>query len=566
MRGLMAVGTEFCLLGPLVVRCGGVVVRVQPGKQRVVLAALLLDAGRVVPVDEIAEALWGTAPPPSARVTVRNYVKRLRHALGDVGQARISTRPGGYLISVEAGELDVTRFEALLAAAQAAARGGSWDRAAGQARAALALWRGEPLQDVESGVLATRETPRLSEMRLQALEVRIVADLHLGHHSEVIAELRQLISTQPLREQFHGQLMLALYQCGRQAEALAAYQHVRRVLVEELGIEPGTWLRELHQQVLTADPALTAGPVAAVGESVTAADPAAEPAQLPADTADFTGRDEQVKLVCDLLATAPGEGRPGAVVISAVAGMGGIGKTALAVHAAHRLRDRFPEGQLFVSLQGASSPLRPADVLARLLRDLGVPAGAIPADEAERAARYRTLIASRRMLIVLDDARDAAQVRPLLPGTAGCAVIVTSRSTLPSLPGATLLDLEVLDPDEAHALFSAIIGPTRAAAEPDATASVLASCAGLPLAVRIAASRLASRPGWSIAHLAARLADERGRLAELAAGDLAVRASFAVSYDALRPGPARVFRLLGLASAAVLSLPAIAALAGQPAR
>ena len=292
------------------------------------------------------------------------------------------------------------------------------------------------------------------------------------------------------------------------------------------------------------------------------------PAQLPPDTGDFTGRDEQVQLLCGLLHAEPPGDRPGAVVISAVAGMGGIGKTALAVHVAHQLRDRFPDGQLFVNLQGATSPLRSSEVLARFLRDLGVPDVAIPAGEAERAARFRTLLAGRRVLVALDDARDESQVRPLLPGTAGCGVIVTSRNTLPGLPGSALLDLEVLDPAEGQELFGVIVGPERAAAEPEATASVLASCGGLPLAIRIAASRLASRPGWTIAHLAARLTDENARLAELTIGDLAVRASFAVSYDTLPgpaapgdPDPARVFRLLGLSFGRVLSLAAIAALA-----
>jgi tetratricopeptide (TPR) repeat protein len=315
------------------------------------------------------------------------------------------------------------------------------------------------------------------------------------------------------------------------------------------------------------------------------------PAQLPPDTADFTGREEQVSLVCGLLGAEPAGDRPGAVAISAVAGMGGIGKTALAVHVAHRLTSRFPDGQLYADLLGATRPVRPAEVLGRFLRDLGVPDDAVPADEPERVARFRTLIAHRRMLIVLDDARDAAQVRPLLPGTATCGVIVTSRSTLAGLPGTALLDLEELGESEARELFTTIVGAGRTAAEPGATASVLAHCAGLPLAVRIAASRLASRPGWSIAHLAAKLAGQRDRLAELAAGDLAVQASFAVSYDALpgnsadgpagaRPsvaaripaprapgiaggaGPARVFRLLGLADMTVLRLPAVAALAG----
>ncbi|HEX4091888.1 MAG TPA: tetratricopeptide repeat protein [Trebonia sp.] len=299
--------------------------------------------------------------------------------------------------------------------------------------------------------------------------------------------------------------------------------------------------------------------------------PVDHPAQLPADTADFSGREEPVRTLCDLLGAEPAAGRPGAVLISAITGMGGIGKTALAVHAAHRLSDRFPDGQLFIGLQGTTGPMRASEVLARFLRDLGVPDAAIPAGEADRAARYRTALAGRRVLIVLDDARDAAQVRPLLPGTAGCAVIVTSRGTLSGLSGATPLELGVLDEAESRELFTAIVGPARAAAEPSAVAAVLASCAGLPLAIQIAAGRLAARPTWRIAHLATRLADERSRLAELSVGDLAVPASFAVSYDDLPaadgPGgrdPARVFRLLGLPAGTALSLPAVVALAGQP--
>jgi tetratricopeptide (TPR) repeat protein len=401
------------------------------------------------------------------------------------------------------------------------------------------------------------------------VEARIDADLQLGRSAETITELSALTAAHPLRERFHAQLMLACYRTGRQADALAAYRRARGVLSAELGIEPGPELRQLHQRILDGGPALEATSRVPGIAGAAAGPPAADaPEQLPPDSADFTGRDAQIRLLYGLLATDPDEGRPGAVVISAVAGMGGVGKTALAVHVGHQLRGRFPDGQLFASLQGSSSPLRPADVLAGFLRDLGVPDAAISAAQAERAARFRTLLAARRMLIVLDDARDAAQVRPLLPGTAGCAVIVTSRNTLPGLAGAALLGLDVLDADEARGLFNAIVGPQRAAAEPDATASVLACCAGLPLAVRIAASRLASRPGWSIAHLAGKLADEKGRLTELTAGDLAVRASFAVSYDTLpRAGcdPARVFRLLGLPTASVLSLPAIAALSGQPA-
>lgn len=543
------------MLGP-VRAANGATVAVLPAKERIVLAALLLRAGQVVATSALIEALWDNDPPANARNSVQVRVSQLRKLLGPAG-GRIVTKPPGYLIEVRAGELDLDRFTRLTGQARSAARASNWDDSATLLNEALGLWRGEPLSDIPSPLLQRNETPRLAELRAQALDARVEADLHSGRHDAVTAELRQLVAAQPHRERSWAQLMLALYRGGRAGEALAAYQEARRILSADLGVDPGRPLQDLQHRILTADPALIddrTGPRAATEENgtPTAARPdtaagvplAGAPAQLPADTADFTGRGAQVESLCGLLAAEPAEGRAGAVVISAVAGMGGIGKTALAVHAAHRLRNRYPDGQLFASLQGATSALRPVDVLARFLRDLGVPDAGIPAGEEERAARYRTLLADRRMLIVLDDAGDAAQVRPLLPGTAGCGVLITSRSTLPGLPGKALLNLEVLDQSEAGDLFGAIIGADRAAAEPDATSAVLASCAGLPLAVRIIASRLASRPHWSIADLAARLAVEQNRLAELAAGDLAVRASFAVSYDALpvgRPDPARVF-------------------------
>ena len=296
------------------------------------------------------------------------------------------------------------------------------------------------------------------------------------------------------------------------------------------------------------------------------------PAQLPADVADFTGRDVQVKRLCDLLSGAGASGDPGAVRIAVVAGVGGLGKTSLAVHAAHRVRRRFPDGQLYVDLLGATPvPLPPGDVLARFLRDLGVDGRDIPVDEDERAARYRTTLAPRRMLVVLDNARDAAQVRPLLPGTASSAVLVTTRSRLPDLASTKLVDLNVLDDDEALELFIKVVGEERAAAEPEATAELLDACAGLPLAIRICAARLATRSGWTIAAMADRLRDVHRRLDEMRAGDLAVRASFQVSFaslpastDARGIDPARAFCLLGLWQGPGISAAAAAALFGIP--
>jgi DNA-binding SARP family transcriptional activator/tetratricopeptide (TPR) repeat protein len=554
---------EFCVLGPLAVRRGDAVVTVRAGKQRAVLAALLLNANRVVAVEELAEALWGTAPPPSARLTVQNYVVRLRKALGDEGRSRITTQPRGYVISVADDELDMARFEVLLFAARQAARDGSWHTAAAQARAALSLWRGEPLADVESELLGVREVPRLADLRLHALEIRIDADLHLGRHAEVTGELRRLAAAHPLREHLHTLLMLALYREGRQAEALAAYQAARRVLIEELGAEPGRELRSLHEQVLAADPALDlSGPQRPAGGAMRAV-----PQELPAAVRHFTGRAVELAALTGLL----DELAQGIVVISAIRGTAGVGKTALAVHWAHQVAGRFPDGQLHVNLRGydAARPMAAADALASFLRALGVRGQDIPPEEDERAARYRSLVAGKRMLVVLDNASQAEQVRPLLPGTPGCAVVVTSRDALAGLvarDGAARLDLDLLRLDEAVTLLSELIGdPARA--DPDATADLARQCARLPLALRVAAELAATRPGFPLTDLVADLADQHKRLDLLdAAGDprTAVRAVFSWSYQQLSAEAARMFRLLGIhpgpdiTAAAAASLAALA--------
>jgi hypothetical protein len=343
--------------------------------------------------------------------------------------------------------------------------------------------------------------------------------------------------------------MQALDGAGRHAEALAAYARAKDVIAEELGVDPGEQLQRLYEQILTedvhrrpgraADPAGREAGFPNPAPQVRPAPPEPLPLmQLPADITDFTGRELDVKMLCELQPREADDDRPGAVMVGLVTGAGGLGKTTLAVHAAHRLRPRFPDGQLYVDLVGASpQPLTPADVLARFLRDLGVDGTRIPADEAGRAALLRTRLTGRRMLILLDNARDAAQVRPLLPGSSDCAVLVTARNRLPDLAVALLVDLDVLGEQEARSLFANIVGAERATAEAEATGQVLAACAGLPLAIRIAGARLAARRGWTVRTLASRLHSEQRRLDELKAGDLAVRASFAVSYTSL-PGSA----------------------------
>ena len=566
---------EFALLGPLVVRRDQTIIPVPTGKQRVLLAALLLAANQVLTIDELIDTMWDSRPPTSARITLQGHIKRLRRTLGDRTGSPIATRPGGYTITTTGHELDITRFNALLTQGQQHARLDRWQSVADTMHAALALWRGQPLLDVPSHTLTQATLPRLTEMRLQALAWRLEADLRLGRHEQLIGELAELTTEYPLRERFHSQLMTALYRSGRQADALAAYHRLRQLLADELGVDPDPQSQQLYHHILTAHPALLPpAPVVASANPSHGRTPhpspaprMVRPAQLPADLTDFVGRDSQTKHLADLL-TDPGANGRRPLPVAAITGVGGIGKTTLALRVAHRVAEDFPDGQLYANLRGAGTqPLPASDVLARFLRDLGVPDAAVPVDEEERVVRFRSLLAERRVLVLLDDARDTTQIRPLLPGAAGCAVLLTSRNRLSGPDGATVLDLDPLDSTDAGALFTGIVGPDRATAEPAATTIVLAACGGFPLAIRIAATRLAARRGWNVRTLADRLTDERNRLRELNVADLAIRVTFQTSYDALPTvadphgtDPARAFRLLGLAPGSSLSLPAAAVL------
>ena len=583
---------RFRLLGPLEIRDGEDWRGIGAPKWRSVLAALLINAGQIVPADVLINEVWGDAPPNKAGNLVSIYVLRLRRLLGDTDSTLLVTRAPGYLLRLAPGDTDAQVFETLVREGGRTYAAGDPERAAAQLAEALALWYGSPLADVPATTLVETEASRLTDLRLDARELRIQAELACGSHAQVVPELRRLLADHALRENLWLLLMQALDGAGRHAEALDAYGQARSVLAEELGVDPGAELRQFYADLLAQDDELTKGTGDAPG-SISAGTVAPSsrpakpspvpaqagsprsvpaPAQLPADLADFTGRGDQVMHLCDVLASASADADPGVVRIALVAGSGGLGKTSLAVHAAHRVRAGFPDGQLYVDLLGATShPLPPADVLARFLRDLGVDGRDIPVDDDERAARYRTVLAGRRMLVVLDNARDAAQVRPLLPGTASCAVLVTTRSRMPDLTRTRLVDLNVLDDDEALTLFTKVVGDKRAAAEPEATAELLLACAGLPLAIRICAARLATRSGWTIRTMANRLRDEHRRLDELTAGDLAVRASFQVSFASLPAGtpadgiaPADAFRLLGLWQGPSISSAAAAALFGTP--
>jgi DNA-binding SARP family transcriptional activator/tetratricopeptide (TPR) repeat protein len=577
-------GTEFGLLGPIVVRAAGAVRPIRPGKQRVLLAALLLSANQPVSVDEIAEIFWDLAPPPSARVTIQNYVMRLRQALADTGSSRISTQSRGYLMRVAAGELDVTRFEALLGSARAAVRDSSWRTAAAKASTALSLWRGEPLADVDSEALAARDGPRLAELRLQALEIRVDADLHLGRHAEVIVELQRLIRDHPLRERFHGLLMMALYRDGRQGEALAAYRHVRRLLVDELGTEPGAGLRELHQQVLAVEPAVTSRPAPELpqtnasnghqGAATTPLRPETRtirvvPRQLLAPVRHFVGRlDEQSALdaLLDSVSASPGP------VLAAITGTAGIGKSALALQWAHRAAQRFPDGQLYVNLRGydpVGPPLEPLSAVRGFLESLGTPADAIPREPHAQAALYRSLISGRRVLIVLDNVRDGEQARQLLPGAAGAMTLITSRDDLTGLAaheGAARIPLTLLGEADARRLLAGHVGADRVARHAETADELVKLCAHLPLALSIIGARAAGHPDLPLGTLASQLRDAQGRLDALCTGDSTgdLRAILSCSYQYLRGPTARMFRLLGLHPGPDISASAAASLAAVP--
>ncbi|MFI9274499.1 BTAD domain-containing putative transcriptional regulator [Kitasatospora sp. NPDC052896] len=528
-------------------------------RQRVVLALLLVNATRVVSIDRIAAAVWDGGSPPSAAATVRTYVMRLRQVLGAEAGGRIRTQAPGYLIELAEDETDLGRFIAHRGRAGAHVRAGELERASAEYAAALALWRGDPLVDIPSRTLRDVEGRYLHELRLRTLESRLDADLALGRHAEILPELWREVRESPLREALVSRLMLALFRAGRQSEALAQFQSTRAALIEQLGTEPGSELREMQRRILAADDL----PPAAGPRAVVAGRPSARterrwhrPAQLPAGIPVLVGRAaEEAELTERLTAEVlPG----GAAAATVITGAGGIGKSALALHVAHAVRERFGYGQLYADLGGRDRPVEPVEVLGRFLVDLGVPEGEVPPTQEQAALLYRSLTADRRVLVVLDDARNAAQVRPLVPGCRASRLIVTSRDRLADLDGAHTVTLAALDEAASLDLLGSIVGCQRVAAEPGAARAVVRRCSGLPLAVRIVGARHLGRPHWNLERLARRLAGSPRLLDELRIGDLGVRGSLEVGYRGLReaahlasglPDPAAALRLLGVVGA-----------------
>lgn len=543
----MGIALRFRVLGPLLVSTGGdLPVSMRGQRMRSLLVALLLRANEPVSVDRLVTVMWGDSPPKSYLANLHTYVNRLRQRLAGVPIMRDAD---GYRIILRTQDLDLLVYRAEVEAARHAVRAGAHAVAGEHFARALAQWRGEPLAGVDSTPFDA-DVRQLEVEKLTVTEEWVAAELDAGHAGHLIEDLTALVERYPLQERFSAQLMIALYHAGRPADALEVYRQARTVLRDQVGIEPGEELRRTHQAVLAQR--LPHRPAAAAVVFPIR--------QLPPDTADFTGRAEAIEQLTGLLTASDAE-----LPVVVICGEPGAGKSTLAVRVVHRLADRFPDGQLFVPLAGSSGePRDTGELLADLLRSLSVVGPAIPDDVAARAATYRARLAGRRVLVVLDDAAELAQVRALLPGSPGCAALITSRRRLSGLAGATQLPLGRLTDSEALALLGTVAGRERVAGQPADADRIAGSCGNLPLALRIAGTRLAIRPNLPLRSLADRLEDTRQRLDELVVGDLGVRASLALSYQALHPTAQRAYRLLGLYRTIDVPPWSIAALLGIP--
>ncbi|ONF72304.1 hypothetical protein AVR91_0208730 [Amycolatopsis keratiniphila subsp. keratiniphila] len=545
-------------LGPLALHGDHGEVAVGGPKPKALLTALVIHARQVVSVEQLIALVWDDVPPQSATALIHNYVSILRRSFAAVGgQDVLTTRTPGYLLNIAAEETDLGRFARHLESARQAKQLRQFDTAVQSYERALSLWRGPALGGVDSR-FARSHAARLDEDRLRADEGLAGCLLAVGRAEEAASRLTRTVAENPLHEEARGLLMHSLYECGRQADALAVYQDGRRHLMDELGVEPGERLRRLQREILAGalqplspkprTPPSNPARETTIEESKgnrTSTGSSSAPCQLPPDISDFTGRSASVDALLRLGAPDPASGRT-ATPIAVVSGFGGAGKSTLGIHAAHLLRESYPDGQLFADLRGRDHELDAHEVLRRFLVALGVAAADLPDSLDERAELYRWKVSGRRLVILLDNARSELQVRSLLPGNSQCLVIVTSRSRLTGLEGAESIELDFLGDDDGVAMFSRIIGEERASADAPATRSIVTLCGGVPLAIRTAAAKMLARPHWPLSALASRLSNERRRLDELAVGDLAIRSSLGLNYSELNSPQRRVFHLLAL--------------------
>ncbi|MFD6888482.1 BTAD domain-containing putative transcriptional regulator [Streptomyces sp. NPDC059957] len=566
MDGLGGGRLRFNVLGPLEGWADGARLHLGGAIQERVLVTLLLDPGKVLPVSRLVEAAWDEDPPATAAHQVRKAVADLRRRIPDGAEVIVTDGPG-YRSAVGDGQLDLTEFTGLVGEAKGAAARGRPAEAAESLRRALALWRG-PVLSGDGGSVVEAAASALEERRLTASEQLCELRLGLGESAELVVDLRSLVSQYPLRETLRGQLMLALYRSGRQAEALEEYGKVRQLLVEELGVDPGPRLSKVYEGILRDSPELAAPePPAGTGAGAGAGDaaPAKPPCTLPYDLADFTGRDKELRELLAYAAEAPDQGAR----IVAIDGMGGSGKTALAVRAAHRLADAYPDGQLHIDLRGftpGEQPMAAGTALDNLLRALGIPGDRIPDDTEGRSALWRATLSSKRLLLLLDNTVDPAVIRTLLPGSPGCLVLITSRARLLDLDGADWISIGLMPAEESARMVAETLGEHRVAAEPESAAELARLCGHLPLALRIATARLRNRPRWTVQYLVARLRDETRRLDELSSGERSVAATLRLSYQAMDEKCRSAFRLLALHPGTALDVHSAAAVIGTDTR
>lgn len=537
---------KFRLLGPVEVLVNDKPVTIAASRQQIVLALLLLEAGHVVSVERIIDALWGEKPPRTARCQVQITISALRRLLGE---SVIATRPPGYLINASPECIDLVKFESLMASGTKAAAEQRVHDARRDLREALALWRGPALEGVQSEVIQSAAT-RLKELRISAYQDCLELELQLGQHQEIISELTELVAAHPLNERFRGQLMLALYRGGRQADALETLRNGRDVLRQELGLDPCAELCRLEQAILTRDPQLDLpGPRPAVGLPGKAAPTTPVPRQLPRTIADFTGREEILDEISTIVAGQDTSDDPLEVPVVVLTGRGGVGKTAIALRAAHLLSPEFPDGQLYLQLH-PEMPNSSASILEQLLRSLDVRSDTMSPDLEGRIALYRSVLAGLRVLVVIDGACSKNDVAPFLPGARGCAAVVTCGQHIIELEGVHQVHVGPMDDQSASTLLTTLIGERRVGAEPEAARELVRLCEGIPLALRVVAAKLAIRPHWPISHMVRQLRDETRRLDELAFEGASIRATIAVAYDSLDRPAQQLLRRLSLVGTA----------------